>query len=348
MEFITNFINRLDLWLVIVFFIIGLVLIIEGGDFFVDASSWIAEITGIPKLIIGATVVSFSTTLPELLVSLFATIGGDYAIATGNAIGSVTSNLGLIMGISIIWLPSIISKKEVTFKGVYMLLPLIITFVFAFNGLNDGKLGVLSAILLFAIFAINMFDNVRSAKKQMKLECLIGDNKDNKECRPKPTKKEVIINGSKFLIGAGAIVFGAQFLVSTASKLATLAGVSEAVIGLTIVAIGTSLPELVTTITALIKKESSLSIGNILGANIIDLTLIISICSFVSGQNLTLLAQNILLDIPICFILGAIAVVPAMFSGRFKRWQGVLILLIYIAYLTLLVIGVDKIGLATI
>ncbi len=345
MEFITNFINSLDLWLVVVFFLIGLVLIIKGGDIFVDASSWIAEITGIPKLIIGATVVSFSTTLPELLVSLFATISGDYGIATGNAIGSVTANLGLIMGISLVWLPSVISKKEVTFKGLYMILPLILMFVFAFNGLSDGKIGVLCAIMLFIIFAVNMYDNVRSARRQMKLEALICENQGKKECKRKPTKKEIIINVSKFVIGAGAIVFGAQFLVSTSTKLATVAGISEAVIGLTIVAIGTSLPELVTTITALIKRESSLSVGNILGANIIDLTLILSTCTFVGGQNLTLLAQNIVLDIPICFVLGIIAVVPAMINGRFKRWQGVLMLSIYFTYLILLVVGVDKIGL---
>ncbi len=343
MEWFQNIIDGLQMWLVVILFVVGLVFIIKGGDLFVDASSWIAEKTGIPKLIVGATVVSFATTLPELLVSVFATISGDIGIATGNAIGSVTANLGLILGISIVWLPSVIRKKDYYLKSILMLLPLIVMFAFSFNGKNNGYLNIWCAIVLFVIFAVNMYDNIRGAVKQIKLDAadLETEEKPKKE---KATKKDIVKNTLFFLLGALGIVAGAELLVSTSTRIATSLGVSDTVIGLTIVAIGTSLPELVTTITALVKKESSLSVGNVIGANIIDLTLILSICSFVSGGNLSMSEQNIIFDIPVCFAIGCLALIPTLISGKFKRWQGIAMLAIYIAYAVILAVGVDIIG----
>lgn len=349
MDILTNFLSQDGrLWLAIILFLVGLGLIIKGGDLFVDSSSWMATASGIPKFIIGATIVSFATTLPELLVSTFATIGGSYSMATGNAIGSVTANTGLIMAISLFFMPSKTERKELIFKTLFLISALLLMFIFAVtsNGSikGDGTLNVFCSVLLFAIFTANMVENVFVSKKSQTLEPKLAESEEKKEKVPYP-KKEVIKNILFFVLGAIGIIIGAELLVETATVIATKLSIPESVIGLTIVAVGTSLPELVTTITAIIKKEHSLSVGNIIGANIIDLTLILSICSFISGGKLILYEQNILLDIPVCLLEGAIALVPTLITKKFTRLQGIILLAVYITYIVLVTIGVDKIGL---
>ena len=142
--------------------------------------------------------------------------------------------------------------------------------------------------------------------------------------------------------GAAGIVAGSQLLVNNGSKIAASWGVSEAIIGVTIVAIGTSLPELATAITSIIKKQSAMSVGNVIGANVIDTTLILAICSIVYGGQLPVSAQNIYLDFPVAILVSLIAAVPTIISRRFHRWQGVLMLLIYIAYLIVVTTGLGR------
>ena len=143
------------------------------------------------------------------------------------------------------------------------------------------------------------------------------------------------VNLIKFAVGAVGIVWGADLLVDNGSALAVMAGIPERVIGVTIIAVGTSLPELITTITAIMKKQSSLSVGNILGANIIDLTLILSMSAFVSGKALPIAETSARLDLPACLVVGCIAVIPAMICEKFRRWQGILLLAVYAGYLFL-------------
>ena len=145
----------------------------------------------------------------------------------------------------------------------------------------------------------------------------------------------MITNLIKFAVGAVGIVWGADLLVDNGSALAAMIGIPERVIGVTIIAVGTSLPELITTITAIIKKQSSLSVGNILGANIIDLTLILPLSSFVSGKALPIAETSARLDLPACLVVGCIAVIPAMILQKFQKWQGILLLAAYAGYLFL-------------
>ena len=147
--------------------------------------------------------------------------------------------------------------------------------------------------------------------------------------------REVAANLVKFAVGAVGIVWGADLLVDNGSALAAMVGIPERVIGVTIIAVGTSLPELITTITAIAKKQSSLSVGNILGANIIDLTLILPLSSFVSGKPLPIAETSARIDLPACLLVGCIAVIPAMAAEKFRRWQGVLLLAVYGVYLFL-------------
>lgn len=303
-------------------FALGVLLVVKGGDYFVDAASWIAEVSGVPKLIVGATIVSIATTLPEMLVSVMAATEGKVDMSIGNAVGSVTANIGLIMAIALICMPGVIKRADYLYKSVFMLLAAGIIVVCGFM----GKVSILFSVILLVVFAAFMFENVSSAVKMMR-----ADQNSGKE-KTAVTGKVVTINIIKFLVGAAGIVLGANLLVENGSELARFMGVSERIIGVTLVAVGTSLPELVTTITAIAKKQSSLSVGNILGANIMDLTLIMPLSALVSGKSLPVSATAAMLDLPVCLLVGLVAVIPAMIKSKFTRLQGIILLAIYAVY----------------
>jgi len=314
----------LELFVTIFLFALGIFLIVKGGDWFVDAASWIAETSGIPKFIIGATVVSFATTMPELIVSTLAAGQGKADMAVGNAVGSVTANLGLIMAISILFLPSVIKREQLAFKGLAMIGAASLLWALA----GGGTFGAFPGLALIAVFIVFMAENVAVAKRSVS---------GSAGTRAHPEKKDVLTNTAKFILGAAGIVVGAQLLVDNGSELALIIGVPEAIISVTMIAIGTSLPELVTTITAIVKKQSSLSVGNILGANIIDLTLILPVCAAITGGSLPISRQSAALDLPVCLFICVIAVLPALLTERFRRWQGASLLVCYGAYLFVLV-----------
>ena len=309
--------------LIIALFIVGLLLIIKGGDWFVDSAVWIANATGIPKFIIGATIVSIATTLPELTVSVTGVLNGELDMAVGNAIGSVTANIGLIMGLSLVCMPAIVKRSQLWLKATLMSMSALLLWIMC----RGGELNMIPGVFLFAILAVYIWDNVRDAKNDM-----------GSETREEVDKKDLPKQLVMFAVGVAAIVIGSRLLINYGSELAVLLGVPSAIIGVTMVAIGTSLPELITTLTAIRKKESSMSIGNIIGANIIDLTLILPICSTVSEGSLKIAEQSFALDMPVCFAMTLIAVLPALIKGRLYRWQGGLLLVCYTVYVVELVL----------
>ena len=312
-------VDRMEIWITVLLFLLGLLLIIKGGDWFLDGAVWIAEATGVPRFVIGATIVSLATTLPELTVSLTGTLQGEVDLAVGNAVGSVTANLGLILGISLVCIPSAVKRAQFQLKALLMVLS------------RGGVLRALPGTLLFAIFAVYLWSNLKDART--------GMAKD-REARPKRrtvSRRQMMEKLFLFVLGITAIVAGSQLLINYGSELALLIGVPASIIGVTMVAVGTSLPELVTTLTAIAKKEASMSVGNIIGANVIDLTMILPVCSAVSGGALTIGAQTTLLDMPACLLLCCAAVLPPLVTERFYRWQGVLMLGLYAGYIALLV-----------
>jgi len=358
----------MEIFVIVLLFLLGLILIIKGGDVFVDSASWIAEKSGIPKFILGATIVSFITTLPELVASIIGTVEGSLGLAVGNAIGSVTANTGLIMAISILFMPAIINRKQYAFKMIILMVITLILGLFLIN----GKLNIIESIIVLLFAIAFLVENVISAKAREEKPVLAeeinnGDaasaNDEGSEEEQKETGKanffdyvkytfsfktdktissklEIVLNIIKFVLGGVAIYFGAKLLVDKGTELATIMHISEDVIGLTLVAVGTSLPELVTTITAIVKKQSSLSVGNIVGANIIDMSVILPICAFVSGGTLVLDSmQTVYLDMPVSLGLMMIAFIPTLFTKKFARWQGALMLAIYIAYLVIICSG---------
>lgn len=356
--------EKMEYFVCILLLAIGIVLVVKGGDWFVDAASWIAEASGIPTFIIGATIVSVATTLPEVLVSSISAASGSTGMAIGNAVGSVNCNIALIMGISLIFIPATFKRKDYIAK-IFMLLGAIAVLW----GLSTtGSLNVWKAVIILLVFIAFMIENVISAKRHSNL--LSVDDIGSQEVEQKPlgngilldyanTKQSKLVHFKKsgmvverkvvvkniilFIVGAGAIVGGAQLMCTYGEKLAQLAGIPDAIIGVTILAVGTSLPELVTTITAIAKKKADLSVGNIIGANIIDIALILPICTFISegkfGAPLLSNSQSLTLDFPFCFAVAGFALLPALVMGKFKRWQGILLLGGYITYITLLVLN---------
>lgn len=317
-----------NLALTVFLFLVGMVLTIKGGDFFVDAASWIAERSGIPKLIIGATIVSLATTMPEMLVSVMAAVQGKVDMSIGNAVGSVTANLGLIMALAVVFMPGVIRRKDYLLKSILMLAA---SAIIVLCGLT-GSVSVAMCAVLLVVFAVYLWDNVHEAHRTIRLN---GQQPDRAAAAQETGRRVVLVNIAKFVGGAAAIVLGAQLLVDNGSTLARLAGISERVIGVTLVAIGTSLPELITTITAISKKQSELSVGNILGANILDLTLIMPLSSLISGKPLPVSQTMAAIDLPACLLVGLIATIPALAAKRFARWQGAVLLAVYAGYVVL-------------
>ena len=307
-----------------VVFIIGLLLTIKGGDWFVDSASWFAEATGIPKFVVGATVVSFATTLPEMLVSVRSAMGGASQMAIGNAIGSVTANTALIMGISVIALAGVINRKNFAFKGALFVGAVVSLFLLSIS----GTLPVWSAAVLWAIFIVFMISSVVEGKKGAETDVVTTFE-----------KKEIPVKILLFVLGTVCIIFGAEFLVASGKTLATGIGISETIVGFIVIAVGTSLPELITTLTAIRKKENSLSVGNIIGANIIDTTLILPLCAVIDGKPLPVDRINLVFTFPVAIAVSLVAIVPTVIQGKFKKWQGITLLAIYAAYIVFIVLN---------
>ena len=245
-------------------------------------------------------------------------------MAVGNAVGSVTANIGLILAIALLFMSGPINRKDYLIKSILMLSAAGIIACCGFF----GEVNIILSIVLVLIFVGFIIENVFSATQSMKLE-----GEGDKQPVPKD-KKTIITNIIKFILGAVGIVWGADLLVDNATEIAKWIGVSERIISVTIVAVGTSLPELVTTITAIVKKESSLSAGNIIGANIIDLTLIMPLCSLVSGMALPI-ASTAYVDLVSCLVVGSIALIPALILKKFQKWQGYALLGVYVIYLVI-------------
>ena len=315
-----------SIWITVLLFLLGLLLIVKGGDWFLDGAVWIAEATGVPRFIIGATIVSLATTLPELTVSVTGVLQGEVDLAVGNAVGSVTANLGLILGISVLCIPSVVNRKQFNLKAILMVVGAALLTVLCWS----GTLRLLPGLLLFVIFIVYLGNNIVDARSSVQEREALPERRTT-------SYRQMIMKLGMFVIGIAAIVLGSQLLINYGSERALQLGVPSSIIGVTMVAIGTSLPELVTTLTAIAKKEASMSVGNIVGANVIDLTMILPICSAASGGRLTIGSQTTALDLPVCLLLCCVAVLPPLLKGKFYRVQGVLMLAVYAGYVVMLV-----------
>ncbi|MBQ6753090.1 MAG: calcium/sodium antiporter [Clostridia bacterium] len=308
----------------VLLFIVGLVLLIFGGDAFVDGAVAIAKKWHIPDLLIGATVVSIGTTLPEVMVSAGAAVAGHSEIAYGNALGSIICNTALISAITITFAPGVTDKKSLRVPAAFFFIALAFyAGVSYFTGFFSRPVG----IALLAIFVVYMGFQIKSA--------LGGSSSlDSSESSEMPLWRAVV----SLIVGAAAIAVGADLLVDNGTIIATALGVPESVIALTFVALGTSLPELITAITSLKKGHGALSLGNVIGANLFNLVLVsglsitlrpfaIPASKLVAGMN-----ASLVVDIPVVLGVMLLMTVPALVKGKLYRWQGILLLLIYASY----------------
>lgn len=349
MDILDFYFTQMPIWANALFFIAGLILIIKGGDIFVDSASWIAEVLGVPKFVIGATIVSIATTLPEILVSVAATMKGNIEMAAGNAIGSVTANTALILGIFALFMPFSVKSRDFTPKALMMTAACITLYIgcvftkkfqYEFVAGETNQYYTLSnyAILaLFIIFAVFLTENILSVRKSNSLTS--NNHIEKNEERISASASQWIKHIILFVLGACGIIAGAELLVNSGQILAKELGIPQRIISVIFIAIGTSLPELTTAITAIRKKEGALSVGNILGANIIDLTLILPICSAVSMSKgsgaLAVSVSSVNTDTLFCLFAISAAVIPAVITQKFHRWQGAVMLASYGIYAVL-------------
>lgn len=305
-------------------FVVGLVLLIFGGDFFVDGSTNIAKKLHIPDLLIGATIVSIGTTLPEVMVSATGALEGHSQIAYGNAIGSIICNTALICAITIAFKPAKVTKKTLYLPVTFFFVAAIF---YIYCAINDGYFTRNEGLILLAMFVAYMFLQVKSALDSK-------NSKNEEELVEGKTSKDILL----LVLGAAAIAVGARLLVDNGTIIAQNLGVPESVIALTFVALGTSLPELVTAITSLIKGHGLLSLGNIIGANLFNLVLVsgvaITLNPFMVPTDKTIMGMNasFIIDIPLMLTVMLILTLPPLIKGKLYRWQGILLLALYAGY----------------
>ncbi len=338
------FLEKISLWAnsqfgiagSIILFIIGLAALIKGGDWFVDGSVGIAKKFHIPELLIGATVVSIGTTLPEVMVSATSAAKGISSIAYGNAIGSVICNTALIAALTVAIKPGTVNKKALTIPVIsFFTAALFYSAVAEFAPRFTRLIGIILLVMFVAYMTVTVIHALKHPE----------------EAEAEETGKETAVWKSVLflLLGAALIAVGANFLVDNGTVIAKAMGVPETVIGLTFVALGTSLPELVTAITSLIKGHGALSLGNVIGANVFNLVLVsgmaITIRPFdVPAEKVIAIAGNtlnasLIVDIPVMLAVMAILTIPPLFTGKLKRWQGVVLLAVYAAFTVFQFVG---------
>ncbi|MBQ6990358.1 MAG: calcium/sodium antiporter [Clostridia bacterium] len=311
----------------ILLFVLGLVLLIKGGDWFVDGATGLARRFHLPDIIVGATVVSIGTTLPEVMVSATGALNGQGSMAYGNAIGSIICNTALIAAISVAVNPGKVNTKTMKMPVIFFFASAAIYCVAAYV-LGDFPRGL--GIIMLAIFVIYMLITIRQGFKNPDQ---IPDDEE-----PEVVNRSLLMELVLLVVGAALIAVGADLLVDNGTIIAKELGVPETVIALTFVALGTSLPELVTTITSLRKGHASLGIGNVIGANIFNLVLVSGVAVTLApfevpvGNTLFGINSSLILDIPLMVAVMALLTLPALLSKKLSRWQGITLLGIYAAF----------------
>lgn len=327
------------MFVAVLLFILGLLCLIKGGDWFVDGATAIAKKFNIPDIIIGATVVSIGTTLPEVMVSASSALQGSGQMAFGNAIGSIICNTALVIAITIAFKPTKCDRKP-------LIVPVVAFFIAAvfYSGVayTTGDFSRIVGVILLVIFVTYMTVVILRARKDMKNGKVSEPALEEEPEKEKPMYMMVIL----LVVGAALIAVGARLLVDNGIIIATELGVPQSVIALTFVALGTSLPELVTAITALAKGHASLSLGNVIGANLFNLVLVSGVSvllgpfSFESAgfSKLTIggkeIFSSLLVDTPLMLICMLILTIPAIIRQKLSRVQGIILLCLYVGFLT--------------
>lgn len=345
----------MEIFLNILFLIIGMVLLIKGADFFVSGASAVAKKLKVPSIIIGLTIVAVGTSLPELAVSITSAIKGSVDLAVGNVVGSNIANMCLILGLSAIFNKIVLQEDTRKFDLPFLILVTGLLLLFSCDVFLDGATqSVVSrteSIVLLGLLVFYTITQIKHAKAKNQFcestEPVVektdfdNDKKENTEAgEEKPVEKkekelkvwQIVVY---LIIGLAAVVFGGECVSSTAKFLALKAGMSEALVGLTIVAVGTSLPELATSIIAAKKGETDLALGNVIGSNIANIILILGVVGVITPMAVS---QTILTDLLILFVFTLVFVFMSLRKKQVGRMEGIILLCMYISYITFAVV----------
>lgn len=307
-------------------FLAGLALLILGAEWLVRGASRLAAKIGISPLVIGLTVVAFGTSSPELAVSIQSSLAGQADIAVGNVVGSNIFNILFILGISAVITPLIVQQQLIRLD-----VPLMIglSFVFYLMAL-DGVIGRLEGLLLFAGIIAYTFFLIRQSRKESK--AVEAEYSQEYAVQAESSWKSWIVNLGLVGIGLTLLVLGSNWLVESAIAIARWLGLSELIIGLTIVAAGTSMPEVATSITAAVKGERDIAVGNAVGSNIFNILSVLGLTALTASAGIRVSQAAEAFDIPVVLAV-AILALPIFFTGnRIERWEGWLFLFYYAAY----------------
>lgn len=336
--------NNALLVISIVLLLVGIVMIVKGSDVFVSAAVKLSRALGVSELVIGATVVSVGTTLPEIITSLTAVAmelingGGEYMpIAIGNSIGSMCCNIGMVLALVAIIRPMDCQKSLAPKIIMLLTTAVFITVVFAL-----GTLRLWHSIILLIIFAAFVAENlIKSNKESQRLT--LDAVKGSKSITASAVAKEKMTAGQKaamlisFIAGALVVAGGAYITVDNIEKICVFLRIPSQIIGVTVVAIGTSLPELATSVTALRKGNRDIGVGNVIGANIINGTLLLGAIGILSG-GATIDGYTSSIGIFFMLAITAVGIVPSLFTKRVSRWQGIAAILLYLIMISVNVI----------
>ncbi len=320
----------------VLLFILGLICLIKGGDWFVDGAAGIAKRFKMPQILVGATVVSIGTTLPEVMVSASSAVSGHGEIAYGNAIGSIICNTALIAAITIAVKPSNVERKSLVVPTFFFFIAAVFYCAVAYI---SGFFSRITGVLLLIIFIIYMALTIRQAIKSPGDEGNAeGSSESTAEGETSEKERPLWLLIILLLAGAGLIAVGADLLVDNGTLIAEALGVPESVIALTFVALGTSLPELVTAITSLAKGYGALSLGNVIGANLFNLVLVCGTACTLSPfavpveKRIGAYPASFVIDIPLMMLVMGFLTIPAIIRGKLSRIQGIVLLAVYAAF----------------
>lgn len=309
-----------------ILFLIGFVLITKGADIFINCTVDIGKKTKISEIILGATIVSFATTLPELTVSLFASLDGHTTMSLGNAVGSIICNTGLVLGLVAFISPFSVDKKMFFSKSVLLLICVILLLLLGI----DKSITQTDSIVLLAMLAIYMYSNYKSVVEKGSKSRINNTSK----VKGNNNLGEWIRIALLFALGLIMMILGSRLLVDNGVIIAEWIGVPQGVISLTVIALGTSLPELVSSLTAIKKNHHAISVGNILGANILNIVSVIGISSI--PNDIPILSQNMRIDFPFMIVLLLILILPTIKKNKLYRFQGFIMLIVYLIYIGVL------------
>lgn len=321
------------MWLNLLCLFAGLALIIKGGDLFVSSSVRIAEMLRMPRVVIGSTLVSLATTTPELVVSILSGLKGESGLAVGNALGSCICNIGLILGIM-----AVAKNIEVNFRSlrtpmVFMIGCGLLLFVLSMDLTLDRSQGFLLLALGFGYFGFDFWRNLKQPAKSATQEAkAIEEEKVSGNSWLQSKAGTTVV----FLFGAILVTIGSKLLVDGAVGVAEALEIPPLIIGLTVVAVGTSLPELVTAITSARQNVSDLAVGNVLGANIANLTLIVGSASGL--HDVTLTRANQTFNFPALLVFFGMLYWLMRTGKTITRREGAMLLVAYSIYLSVLML----------